>query len=273
MASVGGTLQVYSRVLEVTQNNVANANTPGYAKQTQTLEALPFDVASGAIGGVTAGQVVSARSEYSEQAVRRATTGLGTANQNVQSLTAVQSVFDITGDSGLPYALNNLFQSFSAWAQGPTGTVVRQNVVQRATAVADAFHQAAGQLAQVRQDTETQLRQTVDMVNQLTAKLAGLNQQVAARAQTDAGMDADVNNTLETLSQYVDVTASRQSDGSLTVLLGGQTPLVLNANQYPLTYRLAAPQDPPPASSPGTTTLRPKSPPGVWVHCSTCETG
>jgi flagellar hook-associated protein 1 FlgK len=250
LASAGGALEAYSRVLEVTQNNVANANTPGYAKQTQTLEALPFDPASGLVGGVTAGEVVSARDQYSEQAVRSATTALGTANQNVQTLTALQSAFDVTGNSGLPYALNNLFQSFSAWAQSPTGTVERQSVLEQASAVASAFQQTAGQLAQVRQDTETQLQQTVDTVNQLTGQLAGLNQQVADGGQNDAGLDAQVNSTLEQLSQYVDVTVSRQSDGSMTVLLDGQTPLLLGGSQYKLTYQLATPEDPPP-NNPG----------------------
>jgi flagellar hook-associated protein 1 FlgK len=246
MASAAGALEVYDRVFEVTQNNVDNANTPGYAKQTQTLEALPFDLASGALGGVAAGEVVSARDQYAEQAVRSATTALGTANQNVQSLTSVQSVFDITGDSGLPYALNNLFQSFSAWAQSPTGTVERQSVVEQASAVASAFEQTAAQLGQVRQDVETKLQQTVATVNQLTAQLAALNQQVASGGQNDAGLDAQVDSTLETLSQYVDVTASKQPDGATTVLLNGQTPLVLGTTAYQLTYQLAAPQDPPP---------------------------
>jgi flagellar hook-associated protein 1 FlgK len=246
IASAADALEAYNRVLEVTQNNVANANTPGYAKQTQTLETLPFDLSSGLLGGVTAGEVVSARDQYSEQAVRSATTGLGTANQNVQTLTSLQSVFDVTGDSGLPYALNNLFQAFSAWAQSPTGTVERQDVLEQASAVASAFQQTAGQLGQVRQDVETQLQQTVDTVNQLTAQLAGLNQQVASGGQNDAGLDAQVNSTLETLSQYVDITASKQPDGSTTVLLDGQTPLVLGTTQYQLTYQLAEPQDPPP---------------------------
>ncbi len=246
MASAAGALEAYDRVLEVTQNNVDNANTPGFAAQTQTLDALPFDPDSGALGGVSAGEVVSARNQYSERAVRSATTALGAANQNVQSLTSVQSVFDVTGNSGLPYALNNLFQSFSAWAQSPTGTVERQSVVQQASAVASAFAQTAAQLAQVRQGVETQLQQTVDTVNHLTAQLAGLNQQVAAGGQNDAGLDAQVTSTLETLSQYVDVSASKQPDGATAVLLNGQTPLVLGTTQYQLAYQISEPQDPPP---------------------------
>jgi flagellar hook-associated protein 1 FlgK len=246
LVSARGALEAYTRVLATTQNNVANANTPGFVKQTQTLDARPFDPASGALGGVSAGEVVSSRDQYSEQAVRRETTVLGMTDENVNTLTGLQSAFDISGNSGLPYALNNLFQAFSAWAQTPGGAVARQEVLQRASQVASAFQQTAGQLGQVRQDVETQLRQSVDSVNQLVAKLADLNQKAVAGTRNDAGLDAQVNNTLEELSQYVDVTAFRQEDGSLTVLLGGQTPLLLGQNQYKLTYQLAEPQDPPP---------------------------
>jgi flagellar hook-associated protein FlgK len=44
-------LDVYDRVLEVTQSNVTNSSTPGYAKQSLRLEALPFDPAKGLPGG------------------------------------------------------------------------------------------------------------------------------------------------------------------------------------------------------------------------------
>ena len=43
-------LGVYSAALDVTQNNVTNANTPGYARQIATLQALPFDIANGLLG-------------------------------------------------------------------------------------------------------------------------------------------------------------------------------------------------------------------------------
>jgi hypothetical protein len=56
-------LDAFTQVLQVTQTNVANASTPGYAKQTQTLDALPFDASKDDIGGVKAGVVLSSRDE------------------------------------------------------------------------------------------------------------------------------------------------------------------------------------------------------------------
>src|SRR6266496_2035220 len=77
LLSSSNALNAFDRVLAVTQNNVANASTPGYARQSLLLEAMPFDLISGSIGGVRAGQVASARNEYAEQAVRRQSSAVG----------------------------------------------------------------------------------------------------------------------------------------------------------------------------------------------------
>src|SRR5476649_1624296 len=140
------TLDTYGRVLETSQNNVANASTPGYAKQSMDLYALPFDPNSGTTGGVRAGDLVSSRNEYAEQAVRTQSGLLGQQQQMVTSLTSVQTVFDISGNTGIPKALNDLFQSFSAWATTPNSQTTSQTVIQRATAVAQSFAQAANTL-------------------------------------------------------------------------------------------------------------------------------
>src|ERR1700742_693980 len=101
MLTAGGALDAYTQALDVVQNNVANASTPGYASQTQSLSSLEFDPTRGFSGGVVAGQIVSSRDEYAEQAVQQQTTLLGQAQQDVNSLTAMQSQFDITGSSGI----------------------------------------------------------------------------------------------------------------------------------------------------------------------------
>src|SRR5215471_14926067 len=66
LVSSAGTLEAYGQVLETAQNNVANASTPGYAKQRMELYALPFDPQGGATGGVRAGKLVTSRNEYAE---------------------------------------------------------------------------------------------------------------------------------------------------------------------------------------------------------------
>jgi flagellar hook-associated protein 1 FlgK len=234
-------LSAYDKVLAVTQNNVANASTPGYAKQTVRLDAMPLDIDTGSLGGVRAGEVVSSRNQYAEQAVRRQNVLLGSANQEVNSLQALQSFFDISGQSGITAALDRLYQSFSAWGQSPTDATARLNVIDRAGEVAGAFQQTADGLANLSDDTGQQIQQTVAQVNSIIDKLQSWNQQIMGGAKNDAGIDAQVNALLEDLSQYIDFTASVQDDGSVAVLMNGQTPLLLEDRKYQLSAVLKVP--------------------------------
>ena len=250
LRSSSNTLNVYDQVLAVTQNNVANASTPGYAKQELTLEAMPFDLGTGAIGGVTAGQVQSARDEFAETAVRREALSYGYAQQSVASLTNLNSLFDVTGQSGISSALNTLLQSFSAWGQSPTDNNARSAVIDAAGQLASAFQQTANGLANLRADTETQVNQTVTQVNALVGQLRDLNARQMANATSDPSADALKHSLLEQLSQYVDFTAINQKDGTVSVLMNGQTPLLLEDKQYQISASLVAPTDPTYAAGP-----------------------
>ena len=47
-----GALRVYGRTFNVIQNNITNANTPGYVRQDQVLVSMPFNPDQGLPGGV-----------------------------------------------------------------------------------------------------------------------------------------------------------------------------------------------------------------------------
>ena len=236
-------LGVFDRALQVTQNNVANSSTPGFVQQTQLLVAQPFSPDGGATGGVRAGEVVSARNEYAEQAVWQQTQLLGQAGQNVNSLTSLQTNFDISGNSGLAYALNNLFQAFSAWGQAPQDGNVQENIIQQATLTAQAYNDVAKGLATVNENTNQQLKSTVAQVNTLVGQLAQFNSQVIQGDHNDSGLDAQIYSSLEQLSSYVPITVLRPGDGTVTVLLNGQTPLLVGDRQYQISYNLDQPAD------------------------------
>jgi flagellar hook-associated protein FlgK len=63
-----------------------------------------------------------------------------------------------------------------------------------------------------------------------------------ARKLTDPGLDAQVHAALDELAGIVDYTVLRADDGTFTVLLGGQTPLVMGEHLYPVTADLSTGQ-------------------------------
>jgi flagellar hook-associated protein 1 len=244
-----GALNAFDLALETTQNNVANAQTPGYAAQTQVLDSLAFNLPVGEIGGVSAGQVVSSRDQFAEQNVHNQSMLLGAATQDVNSLTQLQNLFPVSGTSGIANALNNLYSSFSGWAVNPNDSSARQTVMENAATVASTFQQTAQGLTQFTQDTNEQIQQTVTSINQLAAQLTADNQQIQQGNGANAGLDANIHSTLDQLSQYVNFTATQQSDGTYSILVDGQSPLVMEGQQYSLSVQMTQPSNPPPVNA------------------------
>ena len=248
LSSSASALSAYDRALTVVQNNVTNSSTPGYATQRLDLNAKPFDPANGLDGGVEAGSVESSRNEFAEAAVERAQTALGAVTQQSSSLTDIQNALNLSDSSGIPATLGNLFQSFSAWSEDPSSTANQQAVLQSAQQVVDSFQATASNLAQVRQDTERQISQSVDQINAYAQQLQSYNVQIRNGDLNDAALDAQIHTTLENLSQVVNFTYTVAADGTVSVLVGGQTPLVMGDQQYNLSDQIAAPANLPPGT-------------------------
>src|SRR5450755_1307851 len=234
LLNTSNALRVYSQALTVTQNNVVNASTPGYAKQTQAMEAMPFDVTVGLPGGVTAGPVMSSRDGFAEQAVREQQTALGLYQQKADDLTPLQTYFDLSNTSGIGPDISNLFQQFSQLSVSPNDAVARQSVIDQANTVAQSFHNTALGLASQGTNLDQASRSTIDAINRIAGTIANVNahNRVDPSGSVDAGVDAQLNSSLEELSQLVNFTALQQPDGTIAVYLGGQSPLVADDQAY-----------------------------------------
>src|SRR5258708_3862381 len=197
LKSSANALVVFQRGLTVIGNNVSNASTPGYARQSFSPTALPFDPNAGLPGGISAGEIQSARDEYAEQTVREQASQVGTLEQKAQSLSSLELNFNVSSDSGVPGALNGLFQSFSSWGVTPNSSASRQAVIDNAKQVAQAFQAASANFSKASNDVDVQLNQTVQHINALTAQLQKYNVEKQSGSSDKAGLDAQIHSTLE----------------------------------------------------------------------------
>src|ERR1035438_2792211 len=122
-------LQAFQYALNATQNNIDNASTPGYAKQTVALQADPFDPAVGLGGGVSPGPMVDSRDLLAESDVWQQAGAQGDASAQSSALTAVQNAIPVSDGGGIPAALNTFFSNVSAWSAAPADGSTRQNVI------------------------------------------------------------------------------------------------------------------------------------------------
>jgi len=232
-------LEAFQRALNVAQNNVSNAATPGYANQVATFEAQPFNLSGGLDGGVNSGPTQSTDNQYADQAVWAQLSAQGNFSAQSSALSAIQSLFDVNGQTGVLGALNNLFQSFSAWSASPDSAASQQGVISQAQALAQQFQSAAATLSQTTLQLNQQIGSTVDQINKLASQIAADNVALSQGTTPDPNVKANLEASIENLSQLADVTVSFAANGSATVLLAGQTALVLGNQQFSIQANFA----------------------------------
>ena len=241
LSTAGHALDVYQQALDTVQSNITNAGTPGYAKQSLNLEALPFNLSGGLIGGVASRGLDSARDEYAEEEVRRQVQSLGLYEAKVQGTSSIEQLFNISGTSGIPADLDLLFQSFSAWSVSPNSAIAQQTVLSSAATLGDDVRQLSTSLGATAQNIRSQIGATVQQINQLTATIQQDNVQRLKQSSPDPGLDANLHSALEQLSELADVSVVSQADGTVNVLLSGGSPLVVGTTQYAIAASAAVP--------------------------------
>jgi flagellar hook-associated protein 1 FlgK len=232
MGAAGSALSVYQKALSVIQNNVDNSSTSGYAAQSLNLEAMPLDVATGLAGGVTSAGLDNSRDPYAEEQLEQQTQTLGQYTAQAQSTSTLQSFFDASGDSGVAAALGALFQSFSAWSVTPNDPTAEESVLASAGTLASAVQGLASSLSQTSQQLDTSIASTASQINSIAAQIQTYNQQRLTETTPDPGEDAQLYSDLDNLSQLTNFSTVTQPDGTVTVLLGGGSPLVEGSQEY-----------------------------------------
>jgi flagellar hook-associated protein 1 len=231
-------IEAFQNSLNVSQNNVSNASTPGYAAQIATMEAQPFDPSAGLTGGVESGPTQSTQNEYANQAVQSQLSQQGYYSAQSTAMSSIQGLFDVSGASGVVGDLNNLFTSFSAWAATPDSSAAQQQVVTSAQELAEGFQSTAASLSTTTTQVNQQITSTVQQINQIGAQIQADNVAILQNPDpaggTDAGVSAQMEASLESLSKLTNTTVTFAADGTATVLVGGQTPLVIGSQENAL---------------------------------------
>ena len=241
LVTVAESMRATQLAIEVGGNNIANARTPGYAKQRLDLLAKRFEVNSGLAGGVQAGKLLSGRKDFLEKGVQEQAHRYGRFAEQTATLERLEPVFDVASNTGIAGSLNKLFEAFSAWSVSPNDTPAREAVLERSRDLARNFRFTVSSLDTVRTDAQSDLRTTVDQINRIGQEVRKYNLEVRsdARKLEDPGLDAQVHRQLEDLAELVDFSLVRSPDGSLTVNLGGQTSIAVGGNFYPISVDLS----------------------------------
>lgn len=237
------TLMADQNALNVTANNVANQNTPGYTREVVNWQPTDAVTLSGTSysTGVTS-TAVSQRDRVLEQRVQQQTQTQSQSGALESALQQVQDIFGLTSTStsasstDLGSAIDSFFSSLSTLEGNPSDAATRQSVLTAANNLTSAFNSAANQISQVSSGLDQQVGTAVGQINALTTTIASLNQQIASTSpNADAGTLEDQRQLAITqLSQYVGLDQMTTESNGITLTTANGAVLVSGSQSYAL---------------------------------------
>jgi flagellar hook-associated protein 1 FlgK len=235
-----GAMLADQTALSVTSNNIANANTPGYSRQTVDLAEIAPTLDGGLLvgNGVQVEQIVSQSSSLLQTQLDQETQQQSKYSSYLNSMQQVQTLFNETSGNGLQSSITGFFNSLQQLSTSPSDTSLREGVLTAAQNMAQAFSSTAANLISQQRSADASVTQSVDQVNSLTAQIAQLNGEVSNANNTgqNPGTFADQRDQLiNQLSGLIDVSEIPAGNGSLTLTTTGGANLVVGNQSFQLT--------------------------------------
>jgi flagellar hook-associated protein 1 FlgK len=215
-------LNIYRIAQEVTGENIANVNTPGYSRQRVVLESAPPTSASGFPLGT--GVKITAIERYydgllQQQLVNAQTTqGYDTAKSQV--LQQIEPSFNEITNDGIGTAVANYFSSWQDLSLNPTGSAERQVVLTRAQILSDNFHYVSKALNDSITVQNDALVPLTDSINNTLKNIAQLNGQIKSTELVSGNaneMRDQRDQLVRDLSRQIGITFTENGDGTTDV--------------------------------------------------------
>lgn len=226
-------LSAQQALISVTANNIANVNTPGYARRTVQLETRVSrsGSAGGELGnGVQVGALQRSVDSFVEKLVREASGEKAAAQVEKNFMQRAEGYFDITGArETIGSNLTSFFTAINDLAAQPSSLELRANVLEKANALTTSIGTTYKGIADLQKEADSRLRPEVDAVNSLTGQIAELNGIIRSRVGSGLAA-ADEKDKRELLLQQLGEKISYervdQGDGQVLLSLPGGFPLV-----------------------------------------------
>lgn len=217
--------------LDVSANNVANANTVGYTRQRALLGALPsatvpsmFATSDGVGLGTQVSNIQRLGDVFVDNRLRAASGTSGYLTAQAEAYTALEKGI---GEPAKTAMANQLSDFWAGWADVSNGSdqdAARAVLLERGVAVADSLHTLYSTARTQWDQTRFETGALVERANVAAASVADLNERILAITNSGATAHelSDQRDQLVTeLAGLVGTTAQVRQDGQVDLFVGG----------------------------------------------------
>lgn len=214
-------LQVNQRALEVTSNNIANANTEGYTRKTLSQQTRTLD---GQGAGVIAEDLTRHVDENLLKELRNQFSELGAIEIKDTFFKRMQALFGtLLNDSSIAAIVTEFGNTLQALAINPEGASQRLDVIGAALKLTQQMSQMGSQLQVLRGQADLQITEAVDLVNSQLVIIDELNRNIARNIALDrpAGELQDQRDVaISKIAEQMDITYFLRDNGEVVILTG-----------------------------------------------------
>ena len=223
-------LQAAQLGLQVTGNNIANANTPGYIRERLVLAPAPTQQYGELLLGlgVKVEAVVQLTDRFLEERLRAAESDLANGETQENTYVQLESLIGELSDTDLSTSLTDFFNSIHEILNQPESSSVRNLAVLQGRTLTDNIRRLDSRVRDIRENVNNEFVAAADEINSLLNTIAELNVQIV-RAEGGAVSNSDAvglrdrrSSALKELSQLMDIRTSEQDTGDVTVFSGGE---------------------------------------------------
>jgi flagellar hook-associated protein 1 FlgK len=231
--------------IQVTEHNVANANTPGYKRQEAVLApGIPYTVPTlhglvspGQFGtGVVVDRIRQFNLEFFDGRYRRELSETSRWDIEHDVLQQVEATLSESSDDGLIPKLDAFWNGWNALSNDPTNMALRSDLHERALALTNALNSRYKSLMTIQKDQDLSIIQRVNEINSAATQIARLNADIvsvtAAGNQPNDLID-ERDKLLDRLAELGGAVANIQNNGEAIVSIGGHS-LVFGTTTFTL---------------------------------------
>jgi flagellar hook-associated protein 1 FlgK len=217
-ASAISALQTNQAALNVVSTNVANLNTPGYARRVVNESTLS---AGGQLTGVDIASIQRVTNQFLQQEQLAAG---GTASQYDTMANLFSQLNGLLGGPGdnqsLATQLTKVASAFATASQAPTSSASQTGVLNALNSLASTFSNVSGTISSLQNQVDQQVVNSVGSTNTLIQQIYQLNSQIktanASGDQASALLDQR-DTALSNLAQVIGIKTVTNADGSVNV--------------------------------------------------------
>lgn len=209
-------LFAHQQAIAATSENIANVNTPDYARRRADFYS---DAIPGQFGGVDVNIVRAAVDRFLQSAVYRGAADAAGMAAIAAAFSRVEASLGAPGDN-LSFAneLDRAFAALTTLAANPSSLAAKADAVAALDDAFKAFARTRTAIATEVAAADSQIALDIDRANALLEEIWRLN----ARVPDSAGAADLLDARLSELSKLVSITVSRNDRGQVEVSAGGQ---------------------------------------------------